>query len=294
MSTLAIEQVRRFNRLVAEGIGAIDDRFLGRSRPMGESRLLWEIGPDGAEVRELRARLGLDSGYVSRVLRALERARLVTVKAHPDDGRVRRVYLTKAGLAERAELDRRSDAVALRMLDPLNEDQRAALVGAMKEIERLLQPSLVCFAIEDPASGDASWCFEQYFHELNARFHAGFDPAHSLSAEVSELSAPAGALVLARLHGRPIGCVALKFHGKAPAELKRMWVSPEARGLRVGRRLLDEAERVAREAGARVIRLETNRALSEAIGLYRHAGYAEVKPFSDEPYADHWFEKKLA
>jgi GNAT superfamily N-acetyltransferase len=90
-----------------------------------------------------------------------------------------------------------------------------------------------------------------------------------------------------------IGCGALKFHQRRPAELKRMWIVPAARGLGVGRRLLVELERTAREAGAVVLRLETNRALSEAIALYKRSGYVEVKPFNNEPYAHHWFEKTL-
>ena len=293
MKTREIQQVRSFNRTVAEAIGAIDDHFLGRGRPMGESRLLWETGPEGADLRTLRERLDLDSGYLSRVLDSLERQGLVAVQPRPDDRRVRRVCLTDAGLRERAELDTLSDAVASRVLEPLNDRRRASLLSAMAEVERLLQPSLMRFAVEDPASEDARWCFARYFEELDQRFETGFDPALSLSADVRELSAPAGVLVLARLHGRPLGCVALKFHGKWPAELKRMWVGPAARGLGVGRRLLEEAERHARKAGARAIRLETNRTLTEAIGLYRQAGYREVDAFNTERYAHHWFEKKL-
>jgi len=163
----------------------------------------------------------------------------------------------------------------------------------MSEVERLLQPSLVRFAIEDPNSDDARWCFKQYFAELNERFESGFDPAFSLSADTRELTAPEGALIVARLRGNPIGCVALKFHKKSPAELKRMWVSPSARGLGLGRRLIDEAEKHARQNGVRVINLETNRTLHEAIALYRRSGYVEVDAFNTEPYAHHWFEKKL-
>lgn len=98
---------------------------------------------------------------------------------------------------------------------------------------------------------------------------------------------------LARLHGEPVGCGALKFHGTEPAELKRMWVANRARGLGLGRRLLAELEDQARRHGATVVRLETNHALTEAITLYRSAGYAEVSAFSDEQYAHHWFEKRL-
>jgi DNA-binding MarR family transcriptional regulator len=278
---------------VAEGIGALDDRFLGRARPIGEARVLWEIGPDGAEVRSLRVRLGLDSGYLSRVLRSLERQRLVSVRVSTGDRRVRRAQLTRSGHAERRELDRRSDAVALRMLDPLSERQRAAFVAAAAEVERLLQASMVRFDVESPASADAEWCFAQYFGELAARFDAGFDPARSISADPRELTPPAGALVIARLRGKPIGCGALKLHTGAPAELKRMWVDSSARSLGLGRRLLQELERHAREAGAPAVRLETNRALVEAIALYRRSGYVETAPFNAEPYAHHWFEKRL-
>jgi DNA-binding MarR family transcriptional regulator/GNAT superfamily N-acetyltransferase len=288
-----IRQVRSFNRITAEVIGAIDDEFLGRGRPMAESRLLWEIGPDGADLRDLRARLALDSGYLSRMLGSLGREGLVAIEARPDDQRVRRVHLTDVGQKERLELDRLSDGVASRVLSPLSDRQRSALLAAMAEVERLLQPSLVRLAIEDPASADSHWCFEQYFAELNQRFDSGFDPLRSLSADARELTSPAGALILARLHGHPVGCVALKLHGRSPAELKRMWVSPSGRGLGLGRLLLEEAEKHARKMGARTIRLETNQSLSEAIRLYRRAGYLEVDPFSSEPYAHHWFEKKL-
>ena len=294
MSPLAIRQIRSFNRTVTECIGALDEQFLGRALPLGEARLLWEIGRDGAEVRALRGLLGLDSGYVSRILRSLEQKGLVVVRASPGDRRVRRASLTEAGLAERAELDRRSDGLALRILEPLSDTQRAALVAAVTEVERLLQAAMVRFAIEDPATPDARWCFDQYFAELGTRFETGFNPALSISADVRELMPPAGVLLIARLRGRPVGCGALKLHAGAPAELKRMWIAPEARGLGLGRRLLREIERHAREAGVAVLRLETNRALSEAIALYRDSGYLEVDAFNAEPYAHHWFEKRLS
>ncbi|MCP3727841.1 bifunctional helix-turn-helix transcriptional regulator/GNAT family N-acetyltransferase [Paraburkholderia sp. CNPSo 3272] len=293
MSASSIRQIRRFNRIVAESIGAIDDHFLGRGRPMGESRLLWEIGVEGADIRTLRVRLSLDSGYVSRTLASLERQKLVVILTDSNDRRVCRACLTEAGLIERAELERLSDAVALRVLEPLGDKQRRRLIEAMSEVECLLQASLVHFATEDPDSDDARWCFEQYFSELDQRFEAGFDPSMSLSADAVELTAPAGALIVARLHGNAIGCVALKFHKKSPAELKRMWVSPSARGMGVGRRLIVEAEKRARQAKARVIRLETNRTLREAISLYRQSGFVEVDAFNAEPYAHHWFEKRL-
>src|SRR6478735_6446942 len=254
-----VEQVRAFNRIVTERLGALDEHYLGRGRPLGASRMLWEIGPGGTDVRELRGRLGLDSGYASRLLRSLEAEGLVAVESSPDDGRVR----------------------------------RAQLVTSMREVERLLLASLIAIESEDPATDDARWCIEQYFAELARRFDSGFDPALSIPAAVDDLRPPAGLLLIARSRARPVGCGALKFHGSEPAELKRMWVSPDARGLGLGGRLLRCLEQAAGEAGATVVRLETNGSLAEAIALYRKAGYSEVDAFNDEPYAHHWFEKEL-
>ena len=288
-----LPHVRRFNRTVGEVLGVTGDRFLGRKRPPGESRILWEIGSDGVDVRLLRRRLGLDSGYVSRVLQSLARQGLVRVVVDRLDRRVRRASLTAKGTAERAHLDRRSDALADRLLQPLSDRHRERLVAAMTVVERLLRASMVRFAVVDPASSDARWCLQQYFRELDARFEAGFDQARSIPADAVQLRAPAGLLLLAYARERAVGCGALKVHPGAPAELKRMWIDPEWRGVGLGARLLAELERHAREAGVRVIRLETNHVLEEAIALYRGAGYAEVPRFNDEPYAQHWFEKRL-
>ena len=293
MGDEAVAQVRRFNRTVTQRIGALEDEFLARSRPLGHSRVLWEIGPDGSDVRALRARLDLDSGYLSRVLRALEAEGLVSVEASPADGRVRVARLTPAGAGERAELDARSDEAAAAVLTGLGASQQGRLLAAMAQVERLLQASMVDVARADPRSPDARACIAAYFAELARRFEAGFDPGRSLPATDEELVPPAGLLLLARLHAEPVGCAALKFHGQEPAEVKRMWVADSVRGLGVGRRLLTAVEEHARAVGVRTLRLETNRALGEAITLYRSAGYREVPAFNDEPFAHHWLEKHL-
>jgi len=282
-----VSQVRSFNRVTTQRIGALSEAFLSRDRPLGQARLLWEVGPEGADVRRLRSRLDLDSGYLSRLLRSLENDGLVVVEQSQADGRVRTAHLTGAGLAERAELDRRSDDVAASILGPLSASQRSRLVTAMAEVERLLVASMIQVSTCDPRHPDARWCLQSYFDELARRFDVGFDPARSISADDEELTAPA------TLHGEPVGCGALKFHGGAPTEIKRMWIAPAARGLGLGRRLLNDLEAQAAAGGARVLRLETNRTLNEAIGLYRASGYREVDAFNDEPYADHWFEKTV-
>lgn len=291
-STL-IEQVRRFNRTMTERVGALNDHFLGRDHPLGEARLLWELGTEGATVRALRSKLGLDSAYVSRMLRSLEKQGLVQVVPSATDGRVREASLTPAGVQERKELDRRAEEFARSRLKPLSERERARLADAMSQVERLLTASMVKIRVEDPAEEEARWCIRQYYNELGERFDAGFDPTLGISAHPHELTPPHGLLLIARLREEPVGCGALKFHGSEPTEIKRMWVAKRARGLGLGRRLLQELERYAREMGATVVHLETNRNLSEAINLYRASGYREVAPFNDEPYAHHWFEKRL-
>jgi DNA-binding MarR family transcriptional regulator len=294
MDPAMVSQVRRFNRIVTQRVGALNDRFLARDRSLGEARVLWEIGAQGRDVRSLRAELELDSGYLSRLLRSLEAAGLVTVGPKESDKRVRIAQLTRSGSAERAVLDERADELAASLLAPLNARQRARLVTAMGDVERLLTAAMVEVAAIDPAHPHAQHCLNSYFSELDRRFETGFDPALSIPAQEEELRPPAGLLLVAVLRAEPIGCGALKFHDGEPAEIKRMWVAESARGLGVGRRILGELEKCAAEHGARAVRLETNKSLVEAISLYRSAGYVEVAAFNDEPYAHHWFEKELS
>src|SRR5690349_3209994 len=149
MDLAMVARVRRFNRTVTQRVGALDERYLARDRPLGEARVLWEIGKQGCEVRALRARLDLDSGYLSRMLRSLERTGLVRVVADRRDRRVRTVHLTAKGAAERAVLDRRSEALARSFLAPLDGDARRRLVAAMAEVERLLTAALLEIAVVD-------------------------------------------------------------------------------------------------------------------------------------------------
>lgn len=289
-----VAQVRRFNRLVTQRAGALEDHFLGRGRPLGESRVLFEIGAPGADLRDLRARLGLDSGYLSRLVQRLEAAGLVTLRAAPDDERVRRAELTPAGRAEVEEMDRRSDQAAEAILAQLGESQRARLVAAMAEVHRLLQAAGARIERVDPASREARSCVERYYAELAARFDGGFDPGRSIAADDAALRPPAGAFLVASVDGEPVACGAVMTVGSGIGSIKRMWVADTVRGLGFGRRMLLALEQQARALGVTTLRLETNRALTEAIRLYESSGYAAVPAFNGDPYADHWFEKRLA
>ena len=293
MTAEMVAQVRRFNRTVTQRIGVLNENFLASDRSLGQNRLLWEIGADGCDIRSLRERLDLDSGYVSRLLRALEAAGFVVVESSLTDGRIRIARLTTAGRGELAELDKRSDDAAAAILQPLNDRQRSRLVTAMAEVERLLIASTVEVRDCDPRHRDARFCLQTYYEELAVRFLDGYDPAVSPVAD-AEMTPPAGLLLIASLHGEPVGCGALIFYPDAVGLVKRMWVAPSVRGLGLGRRLLYELEDRGRANGVRLMRLETRDELTEAIRMYETSGYREVDPFNDEPYAHHWFEKALS
>jgi DNA-binding MarR family transcriptional regulator/GNAT superfamily N-acetyltransferase len=288
-----VEQVRRFKRTVMQRMAQLDDRGLARHRPLAEARLLYEIGPDGCEVRTLRTRLGLDSDRASHLLSALKADGIVELVAGGLDRRVRTARLTPAGLAERKAIEEASDALAESFLRQLNARQQKRLVDAMADVERLLTAAMVDMRPVDPVHPDARHCVRAYVAELNRRSNSGFDPSKGVSAEPHELRPPAGVFVVASLHQEPVGCGAVKHHEAAPSEIKRMWVAESVRGLGLGRRLLERLETEAIRSGATTARLETNGALTEAIALYRAAGYREVPAFSDEPFAHHWFEKTL-
>ena len=288
-----VAHVRSFNRVVTQRIGALDDRYLGRSRPLGQDRVLWEIGVEGCEVRSLRARLGLDAGHASRLLRALEAAGLIAVRPSASDRRVRIARLTRAGQAELELLVRRSDELAASILDPVEPTDREELIAAMRTVKRLLTTAEVDIRRVDAASPDARRCVAAYVAELNRRSERGFDPARGVSAEPREMTPPQGLFLVAYRGGDAVGCGGVKHHPGGPSEIKRMWVAENARGLGVARRLLAALERDAVGSGASVARIETSATLFEAIALYRSVGYVEVAPFNAEPFADHWFEKQL-
>jgi DNA-binding MarR family transcriptional regulator len=289
-----VEQVRRFSRVVTQRVGALNDRYLARSRTLGASRLLWEIGTEGCEVRTLRTRLGLDSGQLSRLLRVLEADGLIELVPSPADARIRFARLTGPGRMERELLDARSDELAVSILEPLGGGQREELIGAMRTVERLITTSLIEVRVVDPAGADARRCLRAYFAELDRRSEMPFDPVKGTSAEPHELRPPAGAFLIAYLGEEPIGCGAVKHRSREPSDIKRMWVAESFRGLGIGRRLLSELERLARENGARAVRLDTNRSLVEAIAMYRGGGYNETVAFNEDPFAHHWFIKPLS
>ena len=206
---------------------------------------------------------------------------------------MRTVRLTAAGRAERELLDRRSDELAADMLAPLGDDARLRLVAAMGEVERLLTAAQVEIAPADPARAGARHCLDAYAAELDRRFDGGFDPGAWSPVDDEAMRPPGGLLLLATLREVPVGCGVLRHHDGGWTEIKRVWISPDVRGLGVGRRLMRELEERAAEHGP-VVRLDTNGTLGEAVAMYRASGWTEIAAYNDNPYAHHWFEKRLA
>jgi DNA-binding MarR family transcriptional regulator/GNAT superfamily N-acetyltransferase len=297
-----VDVVRRFNRSYTQRIGVLEDSFLGMGMPLGPARLLFEIGLPleaggaPATTQVLRERLGLDSGYLSRLLRRLEEDGLVRVTPDRDDRRRRRVTLTPAGGERWKELERRSGDQARLIVDPLTPRQRERLARALSEADLLVRAATVTFEPADPAAPVARDVVGRYFAEIGRRF--GFVPSDEAEQDILVLRPPTGVFVVALSDGDPVACGGLQTiapleDGTRGGELKRMWVHDDWRGAGLGSRLLRYLEDEARKLGHAVTRLDTNAALTEAIAMYQRAGYRAIDRYSDNPWATHFFEKHL-
>ncbi|WP_405772595.1 GNAT family N-acetyltransferase [Streptomyces sp. NBC_01538] len=286
-----VNALRQFSRYFTRRVGALDDHYLGQDRPLGEARLLFEIG-DGTSLRELRSRLTLDAGYLSRLVRSLTAQGLVEVSAHSSDSRRRLVRLTPAGRAEIEEQNRRADALAGSLLTGLTAAQRDELTSALAAARRLLRLAAVTVDLVDGAAPDARACLEAYAADLDARFPEGFDASALVRPE--EVSGTAGAFFVAYEEQRPVGCGALRRLAPGVGEIRHVWVHPDARRLGLARRLLDALEHAAAKRHLTVVRLDTHTVLTEARAMYLACGYAEIPRYDDNPYAGYWFEKRLA
>lgn len=282
-----IELVRDFNRYYTRRLGILGD-YLGQGRPLSEARLLFEIGA-GTDLRSLRARLGLDSGYLSRLLRTLSSQGVVEVRPDPADRRVRIATLTEAGVRERDELDARARDSVAELLEPLTSAQRERLIEAQGQVRRLLRLAAVVISPVPDDDADGRECLRAYAAELALRFPEGYDPATLI--QPGELGV--GALLLAREEERPIGCGVWQRLSDGVAEIRHLWVCGAARGLGLGRRLLEHVEADAAARGMTTLRLGTHTSLPEAIAMYRSSGYREIPSYSDSQYNQLNFEKTV-
>jgi len=283
-------QVRDFNRYYTRRIGILTDRYLGQARPLGEARLLFEIGT-GLEVGALRVRLGLDSGYLSRLLRSLEKQRLVHVTPHPGDARARVAHLTDAGSRELEVLNTRATDTARELIASLSAMQQEQVVDAMGRLQRLLRLAAVIVAPADPASPVARTSLTLFADELKERFPEGYRNSDLVSAD--QIVPPHGVLLVATEDNRPIGCGAVRILQPPTGEIRHMWVHPDARRMGLGRRLVTDLERHALDLGVTALRLGTHETLREAIAMYEALGYTPTSPYGDTTHTHCWFAKEL-
>lgn len=293
-ATDTTDTLRRFNRAWSQRVGVLEESFLGLGRPLGPNRLLHEIGLDGATVLDLRTRLGLDSGHLSRQLTTLVDEGLVRLEPDPGDRRRRIATLTASGRREWSRLEQRSDELADRLVAPLSTKQRGRLADALSTAELLIRASTAELDVVDPTSTLARAAIGHYVAELDRRFPDGFDPGDTTSTHpAASMAAQNGAFVVAASDGTPVACGGVQTLGENIAEIKRMWVDPAWRGAGLGSRMLHRLEEEAMRLGHDRARLDTNLALTEAVAMYRHAGYRPIARYNDNPYAEAWFEKPL-
>lgn len=296
MSTTAV--LRRFNRTYTQRIGVLEESFLGTGRPLAVSRLLFEIGAsdpgDGITVRDLRERLDLDSGHLSRMLRRLENEGLVATSPDPADQRRRVVLLTEEGRAARQELDDRSEELAARIVAPLTDRQRERLASALATADLLVRAATVHLREVSPDDPLGRAALGHYLAEIDARFPTGYQAEGPVAAAAS---GSGSTYVLATSDGEPVAYGGLRpapALGETTIEIKRMWVHADWRGAGLGSRMLRHLEDLARKQGAARIVLDTNGVLEEAIAMYGRAGYRAIDRYpGSDPHATHFFEKVL-
>jgi DNA-binding MarR family transcriptional regulator/GNAT superfamily N-acetyltransferase len=291
-----VDVVRRFNRFYTRRIGALRAGLLDSPFSLAEARLLSELAHrERPTAAELARDLGLDAGYLSRMLRGLERRRLLTRERSKSDGRQSLLGLTAAGKRTFGGLNTRSAAEVQAMLGRLSDAGQRRLVEAMRDVERLLDPApetKAPYLLRPHRPGDMGWVvhrhgalyaeeygwderFEALVATIVAKFIENFDPKRERCW-------------IAERDGEIVGSVFLVSKSRTVAQLRLLYVEPSARGFGIGKRLVDECERFAREHGYRKIMLWTNSILHAARHVYEAAGYRLV---AGEPH--HSFGHRL-
>lgn len=292
ISASDIEKIRRFQRAVTTEVGALDASFLGRGRSLGPARVINAIGNGITEVAKIRDYLKLDSGLMSRLLRSLEKEGLIKITTSEEDSRRRCAHLTALGQEEYVAYESLSNQRIQALLEKHAHPEK--LVAAMTVIATALGREQFEFKQVDPADIQAQRCMYAYYDELAACFPQGFDVSLSCDPDQADMRPPNGGFILGFSDGCPIACGGLKGTNKGYAEIKRVWVAPEARGLGVVHSLMNALEETALSLGYSRLRLDTNSVLHKAVSFYRKHGWHEIDRFNDDPYPDLFFEKLIA
>jgi DNA-binding MarR family transcriptional regulator/GNAT superfamily N-acetyltransferase len=278
-----VAAVRQFNRFWTRQIGVLQAGLLDTRYTLTEARILYELAQsETADMVDLRRRVDLDAGYLTRIMNRFKDEGLVVAQRSSTDGRRQVVSLTDRGRAEFGELDRRSSHVTSRMLAPLDDVARQRMISAMAAIERVVAPEATprAYLLREPGPGDLGWMIGR-----NAAIYAaeyGWDHTYEalvarIVADYAEYHDPVRERAwIAELDHEPVGCVLCMRRDDETAQLRILLVEPRARGLGIGARLVDECVRFARAAGYGALVLWTNDVLVAARRIYEAAGFTLV------------------
>jgi len=282
----AVEAVRSFSRFYTSELGVLGPGYLRTSHSLGEARVLFELGRGGAlAVADLRARMAIDAGHLSRLLARLERRGLVRRSVSPVDARRRVVALTPAGERDYELLDERSRAETADRLAALTAPERARLVTALADVRGLLdggeRPGATrAGALREPRPGDLGWIVARHgeLYEREYGWDGSFEVLVArIVADFATAADPRSAAWIAEVDGAAAGCVLCVPDDRPDvAKLRLLLVEPSARGLGLGTRLVDAVLGFARGAGYRELTLWTNSILLAARRIYERAGFELV------------------
>jgi DNA-binding MarR family transcriptional regulator/predicted GNAT family acetyltransferase len=288
-AALCAEAMRRFSRFYTRRIGVLQDGYNGSDLSLTEARIIYELAQrDGATASDLVRALDLNPGYVSRMLKGFEARHLISRKASRDDARQQILRLTDKGVQVFAALNARSRGDMLRLLDNLTVSQQKRLIAAMSEIETLLSAEperRVPYILRPHQPGDLGWAVQQ--HGLLYAEQYGWDESfEGMAAEVAakflrDFDPKWERSWIAEKGGENVGCVFLVKQSDEVAKLRMLLVHPKARGLGIGKRLVEECIRFARAKGYKKITLWTNDILTTARHIYERAGFQLV---ASEPH----------
>ncbi|MEJ3746054.1 helix-turn-helix domain-containing GNAT family N-acetyltransferase [Actinomycetes bacterium KLBMP 9797] len=275
-----VAEVRAFNRFYTRVIGVLEERMLSTPYTLIEARLLFELAQrDAVEVVELRRTLGVDAGYLSRILARFEADGLVRRSRSAVDGRRQVIELTEAGRAVDDELEQRSNAQIGDLIGGLTEADQRRLLGAMATIRQLLgdRAGRDLVVLRPPTPGDLGWMVQRhgaiYAQEYgwDARFEAW--AAQIVADYATDHDPRREAAWIAEVDGEPVGSIMCVRHDDETARLRVLLVEPRVRGMGVGGRLVEECLRFAKRAGYRRIMLTTYDAMADARRIYQRAGF---------------------
>ena len=278
-----VEALREFNRFYTRRIDVLRKDYLGSPFALPEARLVFEIGRvPGVSATTLGRELGIDLGYLSRVLQGLKRRGYVQAKRAPDDARRAALTLTEKGRKAYALLNTRSRDKAVTMLEPLTDAQRARLVGAMGEVRDLLgfEEAKSGITLRAHRPGDMGWVVERHavlYHEQDG-WGAAFEAlvAGIVKDFLENFDPKRERCWIAERNGSRVGCVFVVKEDKTTAKLRLLLVDPAARGTGLGRRLVEECIAFSRAKGYRKLVLWTHSHLTAARAIYHTTGFRQL------------------